>query len=308
MAANCTKPRSHGVWIFFALLAWITPMLGANRSVEHVVVVGVDGLSPDGVQHAAAPVMKGLCRDGAWTFHARCVMPTSSSPNWASMIMGAGPEQHGITSNDWELNKFDIAPTVAGPSGRFPSVFTLLQQQQPRAFVAVFHDWGGFGRLIEPTAANILEHSLGPTNAIRDAITCLKQNRPRLTFLQLDHVDHAGHAYGHGTAEYYASVDVADKLIGELVRALDETGMRKKTVMLVTSDHGGKGKGHGGATMGELEIPWILAGPGVRVGHEILAPMNTYDTAATLAWLLGIKPPSAWIAHPVGEAFVGGAK
>ena len=35
------------------------------------------------------------------SIHARGVIPTVSSPNWASMIMGAGPEQHGITSNDW---------------------------------------------------------------------------------------------------------------------------------------------------------------------------------------------------------------
>jgi len=45
-------------------------------------------------------------REGAWTLHARGVMPTVSSPNWASMIMGAGPEQHGVTSIDWQPYKF----------------------------------------------------------------------------------------------------------------------------------------------------------------------------------------------------------
>lgn len=73
--------------------------------------------------------------------------------------------------------------------------------------------------------------------------------------------------------------------------------------MLVTSDHGGKGKGHGGATMGEIEIPWMVAGPGVRKGYEIKEPVNTFDTAATLAFALGVTPPSAWLAKPVRSAF-----
>ena len=43
-----------------------------------------------------------------------------------------------------------------------------------------------------------------------------------------------------------------------------------------------------GATMAEIETP---------------APVNTYDTAATVARLLGPKPPPCWIARRVQEAF-----
>lgn len=45
--------------------------------IQHAVVVGVDGMSPDGVLHADAPNLKRLRERGAWTFHARGVMPTS---------------------------------------------------------------------------------------------------------------------------------------------------------------------------------------------------------------------------------------
>ena len=73
--------------------------------VEHVVVIGVDGLSPEGIKRAKTPVLHKMMAEGASTLHARGVMPTVSSPNWASMIMGAGPEQHGVTSNDWKPGK-----------------------------------------------------------------------------------------------------------------------------------------------------------------------------------------------------------
>jgi hypothetical protein len=67
--------------------------------------------------------------------------------------------------------------------------------------------------------------------------------------------------------------------------------------------HGGKDKGHGGPTMGEIEIPWIISGPGVLAGREIRSYVNTYDTAATIAHIFGLKTPSCWIGKPVLEAF-----
>jgi len=265
--------------------------------------VGVDGLSPDGILRAEAPNLKRLREQGAWTFHARGVMPTSSSPNWASMIMGAGPEQHGVTSNDWQPDKFDIAPIAVGSGGIFPTIFGVLREQQPAAVMGVFHDWNDYGRLFERKAVNVIKDTDGPTNAVREATAFWKDNQATFTFIHLDHVDHAGHEFGHGTPEYYASVVVADQLIGETIAALRAAGMWEQTILIVTADHGGKGKGHGGATMGEIEIPWIITGPGVKAGHEIKSPVSTCDTAATIAYVFKLKPPDVWIGRPVREAF-----
>jgi predicted AlkP superfamily pyrophosphatase or phosphodiesterase len=240
---------------------------------------------------------------GAWTFHARGVMPTVSSPNWASMIMGAGPEQHGITSNDWEPGKGEIAPTATGPGGHFPTLYGVLRSQRPGAKIGIFHDWDGYARLVERGVADVVEHPKGPQATTDRAVEFLKKERPTLTFIHLDHVDGAGHKHGHGTPEYYASVEEADRLIGKVLEGLKEAGMAETTVVLVTSDHGGKGKKHGGATMAEIEIPWIVTGPGIARGREIQAPVNTYDTAATLAYVLGLTPPECWIARPVRAAF-----
>lgn len=271
----------------------------AESSPPHVIVFGLDGLSPNGICHAMTPHFNRLMKEGAFSMHARGVMPTSSSPNWASMIMGAGPEQHGVTSNDWETNKFDISPSAIGPGGFFPTIFSVLREQRPEVVLASFYDWDGFGRLFERPMVDIAERCDGPTNTVKRAIAFLKEKRPNLLFLQLDHVDHAGHTFGHGSAEYFASVEVADKLLGQLMDALESDKILSDTTILVTSDHGGVNKGHGGATMPELEIPWILAGPGVARNKEITTPINTYDTAATIAWLFHVKTPDAWIAKPV---------
>src|ERR1043166_4879415 len=129
----------------------------AFAQVKHLVVVGCDGMSPDGVLKAKSPVMHRLMKEGAWSLHARGVMPTSSSPNWASMIMGAGPEQHGVTSNDWQPDKFDITPIATGSGGIFPTIFGVLREQQPGAIMGVFHDWNDFGRLFERKAVDVIK-------------------------------------------------------------------------------------------------------------------------------------------------------
>jgi predicted AlkP superfamily pyrophosphatase or phosphodiesterase len=185
----------------------------------------------------------------------------------------------------------------------FPTIFGELRRQRPSAGIACFHDWDGFGRLFEKQAANKVEHSAGPTNAVEHALEYFRTKKPAFLFIHLDHVDHAGHEFGHGTQEYYAAVDVADKLIGQVLEGIRGAGLSANTIVLVTADHGGVGKSHGNATMAELEIPWLLIGTGVRRGHELKTPLNTYDTAPTIAFILGIKPHPAWIGRPVLEAF-----
>ncbi len=175
--------------------------------------------------------------------------------------------------------------------------------QRPGAKIGIFHDWDGYGRLVERGVADVVEHPKGPQATTDRAVEFLKKERPTLTFIHLDHVDGAGHKHGHGTPEYYASVEEADRLIGKVLAALKDAGIAESTVVLVTSDHGGKGKKHGGATMAEIEIPWIISGPGIARGREIQAPVNTYDTAATVAFVLGLTPPDCWIARPVRTAF-----
>jgi predicted AlkP superfamily pyrophosphatase or phosphodiesterase len=230
------------------------------------------------------------------------VMPTSSSPDWASMIMGAGPEQHGVTSNDWETNKFEISPILTGTGPMFPTIFGVLREQRPKAWIGCVHDWDGFGRLLEPQAPNLLQNVKGSPATADRAAEVIRQYRPTFLFVHFDDVDHAGHEHGWKSPEYFRAVDQIDGLIGKILSALEDAKLREKTVVIMTADHGGKGKSHGGPTMDELEIPFIISGPGIRKGCEIQQPVNTYDTAATIAVLFGLRPPDVWIGKPIREA------
>jgi predicted AlkP superfamily pyrophosphatase or phosphodiesterase len=89
--------------------------------IEHVIVIGIDGMSPDGIKHASTPVMHNLIASGSVKWNVRTVLPSSSSPNWASMIMGGGTELHGITDNDWGRADYSLPPILSGDEGIFPT-------------------------------------------------------------------------------------------------------------------------------------------------------------------------------------------
>lgn len=274
-------------------------------SVKHVLVIGVDGMSPDGIQQANTPVMDRLIREGAYTTKARAVLPTSSSSNWASMIMGAAPERHGITSNAWEADRHQLAPITHTSENLFPTIFSILKAQNPQATTAAIYDWKGFGRLYQKSAVDYDAHGKDEYETTDLAVAHLKASQPTFTFVHLDHVDHAGHAHQHGSPEYYASVEVADSLIGAILQATEEAGMAEEMVLILSADHGGKGYGHGGETLAEIEIPFLVHGKGVKKGFALTDPVFTYDNAATAAYALNVQVPFVWTGKPVRSAFAG---
>ena len=73
--------------------------------------------------------------------------------------------------------------------------------------------------------------------------------------------------------------------------------------VIIASDHGGINKGHGGKSLDEVQIPWVAYGKSVKKNHELKSTIITYDTGATIAWLLGLKIPDCWRGIAIKEAF-----
>ena len=103
---------------FFALCALPLALASARAGeVKTVVIFAVDGLGANVLRANTPPHFAEFIKNGSYSLHARGVMPTITFPNFASMISGAGPEQHGVTDNDWRPDKFTIAPQCSGKDG-----------------------------------------------------------------------------------------------------------------------------------------------------------------------------------------------
>lgn len=269
--------------------------------VKHVILIGSDGFGAYAFEKAKVPNLRKLMSEGSYSLKARAVLPSSSAVNWASMIMGSGPELHGYT--EWGSKTPELPSRIIGDGGIYPSIFSVIDEQLPTAKKGVSYKWGGIGFLFEKTMVDLDFNGETDEATAAKALDFIISEKPALTFIHFDEPDGAGHNIGHDTPEYYQAVEKIDVLIGEIIQTLDEQKMLDDTAIIFSSDHGGIEKGHGGKTLLEVEIPWIIYGKNIPSKGPLQSSIVTYDTAATIAYLLGLNSPDFWRGKPITEVF-----
>lgn len=262
---------------------------------EHVLVIGLDGVATEALRAAATPVMDSLIATGAVAYDMRTVLPTVSTPNWAAMIYGAGPEATGISSNGWRADTTGVKPGA--------TIFDVVRQQKPQAEQGAIFHWGGIGQLIPSEAVNRLESHPSADKTVAELCNYIVEKRPAFAFTQLDHIDGAGHRTGYFSEECKAAIAHADSLVGDLMTAIRTAGIADRTLVIVASDHGGFANDHGGMTVEETRVPIIFNGRGVKAGTVVTDAVYMYDVAANAAWALGLTQPQAWTGRPTLSAF-----
>lgn len=277
-----------------ALCSW-----GAEKT-PHVVYIGLDGWGSYSYDKADMPTVKDLAAKGAFTTKKRAVNPSVSAPNWASMFMGAGPELHGYMK--WGSQTPEIPSRVILKNGIFPTIFQVYRDAAPEAEIGVLYEWDGIKHLVD--TLSLSHYALADMNANPAALAemtaqYIREKRPQLVAAIFDNPDHVGHKYGHDTPEYYATLHELDGYVARIIQATRDAGIFDDTVFIITADHGGIGKGHGGITLQELETPFIIFGKGIAPTGEFNESMMQYDVAATMAKLLGATPPQVWIGRPI---------
>jgi hypothetical protein len=88
-------------------------------------------------------------------------MPSTSTPNWNTMLYGAGPEISGPTIWHFDgrayMRNLDIAPVVMTENGRFPNIFRILRDQRPDAEIGAIYDWKDIVYMFETELVNRFE-------------------------------------------------------------------------------------------------------------------------------------------------------
>ncbi|MDR2473653.1 MAG: alkaline phosphatase [Tannerella sp.] len=275
------------------------------QGIKHVVVIGIDGLSCEGLRKANTPTMDDMMAHGAYNFAVRCVLPTVSKPNWNAMLCGAGPDITGCASNGWNRDKYDIEPVAKTDNKSFPNIFYIFRQQRPEAELGSVYQWGDFGSMLDKAIMNMNETDSTALLTAQRSAQYIIDKKPDFLFIQLDDVDHFGHSDGHMTEPYLESITVADTYVKMLLDAINKAEIASSTLVMIVSDHGGINKGHGGNTIEELTTPIIYYGPGIKKGYEIKQQIYRYDVAADVAFVLGLKAPQVWTGRPVKAAFKG---
>jgi predicted AlkP superfamily pyrophosphatase or phosphodiesterase len=237
------------------------------------------------------PNLTSLMQSGAFSLGAQTVFPSLTLVAHASMLGGMCPSKHGV---DWN----DYLPERGYAQGT--DLFDLAHAAGFRTVMYVGKH--KMSQLTEPSSLDKYIYIEDTDSAFMGSLIANFPEDFGVLFIHLLATDEAGHAYGWLSQEQLSVIRGADEALGMLLAALDARNLRAETLMIVSSDHGGYGNGHGTDIREDMTIPWVAAGPAIRP-VTLTSPVHTMDTAATAAFALGLPIPPEWDGVPVYEAF-----
>lgn len=247
----------------------------AEKTITRVLLVSFDGLRPDAINAEIAPTLQGLIDGGTYQPAALAEIPASTLPNHTSMVTGLSIASHGVVYNDVLPGRIDK-----------PTVFDVVLEHGMT--VGFFAGKTKLGYLCESSAATAW-HIESNVDALADLCADSLRNQDlRFVFLHLRQPDGAGHAEGWMTEPYFAAVRETDAAFARVIAALDESGRRDETLIIVTADHGGHGKTHGFPIPDDQHVPFILNGPNIAIGRILTGTVRPMDAAATALDGLGL--------------------
>jgi len=262
---------------------------------KRVVLIGVDGAGAF-FRDTDTPCIDEIFENGAISYNVLTSNPTISAQCWGSML-------HGVTPGAHRLTNAIVGERAYPTDSPYPSVFRVIRENNPDAKLASFTNWN-------PINIGIIEDGLGvhkdsATDAPMTEKICdyVKKNDPTLLFVQFDEVDHAGHTAGYNTKAHLDQITATDELIGKIYDAYDEMGYLEDTLFMVTADHGGIGKSHGGLSDAEKYV--MLAATGKTVENGEIIDMEIRDCASVILYALGYEQPDSWTGRVPSGLFEG---
>jgi predicted AlkP superfamily pyrophosphatase or phosphodiesterase len=257
------------------------------QAIERAVVVSIDGGRPDLLMRADMPNLRRIMAGGSFSMWARTVPVAVTLPSHATMLTGVSPERHGVT---WNAD----VPALESARPKVPTLFEVaMRHSMTTAMVAgksKFDAFARIGRIDRSWVKGAKDDEVGDA-----AAAMLRDYRPEVLFVHFPGADSAGHKEGWGSPRQVEALEGIDAQLGKLLTALDELQLREKTVIVISADHGGAGRTHGGDDARSQHIPWIVSGPGIRPDYDLTQDprlqVRTEDTFATVCYLLRPHSP-----------------
>ncbi len=235
--------------------------LPEGKTEKKAVIIGYDGCRADvltEVQQENSAIgyllengaSKNLTYCGGVNYPEVNTQDTSTAPGWCSILTGVWADKHGITKND-------ITKTMD-----YKTVMTSLTEEKIIDSASFITRWKGhFSR---DNATYLLEKEYCEQNGLGVTFNHCKNNDashefvleevgkaecPDFLFVIYEHTDSEGHSYGFtiNNPDYKKAFTQSDACGYEVIKAIEdrETYATEDWLIIVTSDHGGKGTGHG---------------------------------------------------------------
>jgi len=283
----------------------------------NVLLVTIDTLRADhlgayGYATASTPTLDALAHRGV-RFETAVAHVPLTGPSHASILTGHTPLGHGYHNN----GGFVLPPSVKTAAGEFRQA-----GYRTAAFVSGYPLDRRFGfdrgfdvyddhlpRGNDPRRQAYVERFGDATTDVAlkwlSSAAAGATATPQPWFLWVHYYDpHAPYeppgdlADRFRAAPYDGEIAFVDRQIARVLEAIDKSGARDRTVVLVTADHGESLGEHGEVTHGvfiyegTLRVPWIMAGPGISTGRVPKTVARSIDILPTLLDYSGLPSPA----------------
>jgi predicted AlkP superfamily pyrophosphatase or phosphodiesterase len=245
------------------------------RADRHVVLLCIDGFGAYNVDdpRMSLPNIRALAARGSRAEAMTVSTPSVTWPNHTTMVTGVTPAKHGVLANGRiepatatplainprrskeELCRattvYDIAHRAGLKTAEInwpvtrsaPTLhFSFPDHPEPLNYTtpSLVQDLLKLGWLTGSDNASFSQ--LGPVGRdqvwTQAAIHLLKKERPNLLMLHLLNTDGQQHAHGPQTAEAATAISLADRYVGDVLQALQQTRLAQRTSVFIVADHG----------------------------------------------------------------------
>ncbi len=241
--------------------------LADGKTEKKAIIIGYDGCRADVLTEMVdgESAVDTLLDDGASINIAYCggvnypapnTQDTSTAPGWCSILTGVWASEHGITANGItkslehktllttlvEENKIDSSSFITKWKGHFDRKNATYNEE--KAYCEENNLNVAFNRLKNDEASH--EYTLNEVS---------KKDCADFIFVIYEPTDSTGHNYGFtiNNPRYKEAFNTADQYGFETINAIKQraTYDTEDWLIIITSDHGGIGTDHGGASIQE---------------------------------------------------------
>lgn len=293
--------------IAFFLLKTKPPQPPPKKVQNNFILISIDTTRADAIgvygnEQIKTPIIDSFARDGILFRNAVAHVPLTL-PSHTTLMTGLLPARNGVRDNHGYRLKQTIS-TMASlfrdngyKTAAFVSSIILDHRFGLDHGFETYNDFIQFGS----------QQSVNPQNeriasaTTMEAVNWLSSNQNNPYFLFIHYYDpHAKYDppepfKSNFPNPYFGEIAYVDSQIGVLLQSVKDL---KKTVVLITADHGeGLGEhgelGHGLFIYDStIHIPFLMKGPGIASNKEITQQVQLVDVLPTFLDLTGISKPS----------------
>ncbi len=219
--------------------------------IKKVLFIGWDGVRSDALIAANTPNLDSLLYQSKYSFHVDRGPFTVSTPGWSTVLHGVWPAKHGLTENSFKKNNYNS----------YPDIFTILRKTKANLGLATLSNWDAFLQITEEeTYAQRFDNDPAMTY---EAMNLIQTCTPDMMLMHFDYPDATGHDFGFSpnSIEYLASIEISDYYLGLILEQIKSRELlhNEQWMVILTTDHGGNGTGHGGQDeLNETRFVWYV--------------------------------------------------